>query len=394
MKRETLMYQSQHFVANDQTGTNPSAWTRVETTRLRRRLAIKVLGTATLFAGLSFSSVLHAGTDCDAYVPSCGDGICDCGSCDAGSICDMSSDMGSGGCDCGNCGSKSLMKDNPLFKSLDFVAGGIEKVLGLDRCGTAGCGHSTCDSGCGCASSEMESYHFAPEAPMAIPTPMHAEPLIPAPAPVMSSPRVTHPRLPSVPPIAVEQETIQPRMTEPRIVEPAVVPDPVFRDPEPQIQQAPAPSPLPQQTLPQVPAPMPEPEAPEETSRMPLPTLEEENAMPLGDDLFNTDDVPVPAPKAREPEGSIFDALDDPFSDEEVRLRRPYGSVRPTSLKRYNSSRRSGQPSTGRQTRSSQRPTPNSNTIGSGLRPVSHEESVQLKPLGSRRVLAPYRASR
>ncbi|MCA9139133.1 MAG: hypothetical protein KDB00_20310 [Planctomycetales bacterium] len=109
--------------------------------------------------------------------------------------------------------------------------------------------------------------------------------------------------------------------------------------------------------------------------------------------LVPTESKPRTLPKPKienqpEPnkEGSIFDTLDnldDPFQEDAARLRREYGSIRPTG------------------NRSATGSAPQS--IGSGLRPakeieslrpVSHEESIVLKPIGQRRILAPYRPSR
>tara|TARA_R110002049_G_scaffold2750_4_gene21973 strand:- start:146656 stop:147849 length:1194 start_codon:yes stop_codon:yes gene_type:complete len=219
---------------------------------------------------------------------------------------------------CDSCGSRdAAMKKCLIYKSLDALAGGIESVLGLDE--SAGCDEMGCDDACDAATmSEMmfpienagpvhmhhsKPIHMLPSAPSHIPppAPRHtpAPSAVPLP-PAMPTPIESAPRNPS------GQHLGTPSMQ---------------------------PTPLPRTTAPSTPAPRtPAP-------RTPAPRTPAPRAIPQ----------PTPAPQAEpKQEGSLFDALEDPFSDDEVQNYRPYRNVRPSGyLQRAgsaNSYRRAGAP--------------------------------------------------
>lgn len=91
-------------------------------------------------------------------------------------------------CDCG----PRVKWPKPIYKALDAVAGGIEKVLGLDKihCGPgcdAGCDEVFCDDGCDAAtlyelSQPSEPQYFHQPQPIAPAAPVHQAPrAVPAP---------------------------------------------------------------------------------------------------------------------------------------------------------------------------------------------------------------------
>ena len=393
--------------------------------------------------------------DCDTYVPSCGNGLCDCGNCDSAQMARVNA------CNCGKCGSKPFrlnLKKTVVFRALDSVAGGIEHVLGLDSCGTAGCRckdgscGSTCDSGCdsGCAAMPMGT-----AVPLAAPMQMVPHslesaapmPMTPTPAPMIvqprSAPRQMNRSLPTVPPLDLEM-TPRAEMTAPRIVEPqtesmprttdsAPPLTPIPRQADPPVETQPLPNATDsigeRQTMPEAEA-QPEPPQPDVTQPIPdvqpglnMPMPNPAETQPRGtqpreiqpretqprtrprindpNDIFN--ELPeTPTPRPREPrpnteprEGTIFDMLDDPFGDS-ARLRRS-PTVRPASHGVRSSQRYSPIYPRGRGSMSSAQP------IGTGLRPamsvdelrpVNHLEPVQPPAPSKKRVLAPYRKSR
>lgn len=288
-----------------------------------------------------------AGTPCDALPHAC----------DAGA------------CDCGTCRSPHLRCQNPILQTLDTVAGGIEKIFGLDRCTSAGCTSASCGSSCcdgGCDAGLPMVFERSP-------TPIEHHHHHDA-APEKTSPRHASPSLPIVPPLAPAPS--QPKMTKPRIVTPDAAPallEPEAREVAPRVPEMTAPRLVPTEMQPRT---LPEPK-----------------------------NEVQPEPKK---DGSIFDALDnlddldDPFQEDAARLRRQYGSIRPTGLRSSTAkipAYRTALPP------QNDRPAPRllPQPVGSGLRPamtieplrpVSHEEPIDVNPMGTRRILAPYRASR
>lgn len=306
------------------------------------RTAFSLFGLVATVTFFSVPSTVQAGTPCDAIRSEC--------------------------CQCGNCGKPSL-KSNPIYRTLDTVAGGLEKAFGLDRCGKCSCDATACDACCDSAIG------LAPISTQ--PKPMQAAP---APQPKHTT-RKSAPRLPSVPPLDPQSQEIKPRMTEPRIVNPQA--------------ELPLPPPAPKQTTPK----MTEPRlVPNDATEVEQPIL------PMPNDAVPSDKNTAPAPKD---DGSIFDALDnldnldDPFKEDTSRVKRPYGSIRPTGL-RSTSPLPSYRPA-----RHIHGPAPAGQApkqpVGSGLRPaltveplrpVSYEQPVPVAPSNSRRVLPPYRRSR
>ena len=78
-------------------------------------------------------------------------GPCDCVGCDAGA-CDGMSACDSGGCQVAG------PPNGPIFHALEAVAGGIEKLMGFDKCPkTCGCDSMGCDSCDGAMMHEMSA---------------------------------------------------------------------------------------------------------------------------------------------------------------------------------------------------------------------------------------------
>ena len=181
---------------------------------------------------------------------------------------------------CETCGTPdSAMKNCLIYKSLDALAGGIEKVLGLDK--SSRCDEFGCDDACDAASMHEL---MLPMAPMQIESaaPTHVHP-----------PARTH-----------------------------VSPAPMYGDSTPYI---PTPHYVPErQYAPSVPSPVPnEVEIP---SAMPPAGSETIEVMPPTHEA-----IPQPTPESQpNKDGSLFDALDDPFRDDEARTYRPYRNVRPS----------------------------------------------------------------
>ncbi|QDT03455.1 hypothetical protein K227x_18390 [Rubripirellula lacrimiformis] len=213
-------------------------------------------------------------------------------------------DGGSGGCGCGKCGGglnlpkiprihlpKINMKRTLVYKALDGVAGGIEKVFGLDQC-HSGCGTPTCDDGCDAA---MLGELVVPMPPQmhtyAEPMHMHSDSVyegsvhhnsghhgssnVVQPHANTHGHAVESPQWQQTPPVVAPQTKMQ--MSQPRIT--------------------------PQASRPQV-APIPKSNAPMNRRAVPAPAIPEDK--------------------------SLFDALSDPFSDDEVSVRR-IQTVRPSS---------------------------------------------------------------
>lgn len=158
------------------------------------------------------------------------------------------------GCD-GACGSR---KGNLVYRSLDAVAGGIEKLFGLDQCrdnDACGCGcHSSCHATSYDPSLPPTSYTPAPH-------PSHHHP-VPPPV-VMPQSKHAGP---------MHQHSHKPTMTQPTMTRPRLVPTParplVTPLSDPTLRSAPSASPA----TPAVPAPMSD----RNTSDTPNPFLDDE----------------------------------------------------------------------------------------------------------------------
>lgn len=230
------------------------------------------------------------------------------GDCGCEVTCDVCPTTEACGCE-NSCGCDR--KNNCVYKALDAVAGGIEKLFGLDKCGKSDCDTMLCDDGCDAMLMEELMMPAPPQAHYSQPShghshsthshsthghsthahsyPQHVEaaPLPPSPpiiqsAPVYSEPaestgsalRMTQPRM--VQPRAVAPRSVQPRSMQPRSME---------------------------QSLPAEPEPR----------SLPVP-----------------ESTPNAAPEAEGEGGSLFDALSNPFGDDEARVRLPR-PVRPSS---------------------------------------------------------------
>lgn len=402
------------------------------------RFAVGLMRGSVLGGVFAISSVAipaitaSAGTPCDTYIPSCGGGLCDCGKCEIQAPI----------CGCGKCGKSKLFRHNPLYRTLDTLAGGIEKVLGLDQCkvGCDSCGDDSCDSGNWMMSA-------LPMLPLAQPSRSAPIPVPLVPATRLKSPSTASPRLPTVPPLETEPskprefqpQVLKPRISQPRIVSPRPeparklensVPEAAPQKLEPLRNEPLQPEPLsPRPTEPaQQPRESPAPESlapsPQETTG-PAPRMTEPRIVPgessstpseleiFGGDAQATDALNSPPAKttpdatpAPPKKGSLFDALDDlddPFSEDAARLSEPYQQIRPTGYRSTGIPRRSYRPVYPLPAKTQRHVQPNHKVIGSGLRPadrvellrrVSHEQPIEPQAAVGRRVLAPYRASR
>ena len=309
-------------------------------------------------------------------------------------LCGAESIVGCDSCDsCDSCVAKPRKKlGNPIFSTLDAIAGTVEGIMGFDKCGTSGCDSGLCDSGCddGCDAAMMselmmpsppsytpDSYQVVPHAPAVIsPAPRMAPRAVPVvPAPSMSTPRVVSP--------APRMAQPRMRMTEPMIMTPRATDtsprmyDSVPREAAPRT-TAPRTT-TPRETAPRVTAPrdtaprntaprdaepvdrlpniQPEPDV---LPDMPTPDTAPRNTAPRNTAPRNTaprntaprnttprNTAPRTTPPADDGGGSLFDTLGtDPFGDDEVRaLPKPYRSVRPSNYRMPNQRRTNAQPS-------------------------------------------------
>lgn len=243
-----------------------------------------------------FASLAAAGI-CLAIAPATLGAGCNCGCENSGNTSRTSS------CDCG-C-SAGLGKRNLLYRTLDTFAGGVEKALGLDKCRSC-CGAARCDDGCGCddgcdaATDDL----WVPMPPELSSDHSHAPP-VPfesGPGPILdftppTGPNQWHQPGPSMAPAPRTQM----RLTEPRLG--------------------------------------PRTDSGQHLGKGILDAQESDSVeppvrMPEPDPGFKRRTIPgpaVPAPKVDpEEEDSLFDALPDPFGDDDVRIRR-FQPVRPSN---------------------------------------------------------------
>ncbi|MFK8112911.1 MAG: hypothetical protein AB8B91_11945 [Rubripirellula sp.] len=239
-------------------------------------------------------------------------------------------------CDC-----SCKKKPNLVYKALDSVAGGIEKLFGLDKCGKSDCDNIVCDDGCDAMMMEElmmpsppvihdsapihQHHHHSHSAPMP-PAVQHSAPVIQS-APVYTGPaekvhvkpmgpnqweqpsqptadpstsnrmEMTQPRM--VQPRAVQAREVEPRATQPRAVQPREVQRQPMVDPDSKLDSGNAPEAA---NAPQVPIPE---------------TMPRNNA-------------PAPQVEDAEEGGSLFDTLSNPFGDDEARIKLPR-PVRPSN---------------------------------------------------------------
>ncbi|TWT52861.1 hypothetical protein Pla22_04890 [Rubripirellula amarantea] len=248
---------------------------------------------------------------CEMEMPTCGSEI---------STCD------------GGCGTPS--KHNPIYRSLDAVAGGIEKLFGLDK-RHKGCDESYCDA------------MMMGEVMMPMPQSgtIYASPT-PAPSPIHHGHSHAAPMSPPLPPAevpstgSIEVQPKGPRQWQSSPMSKArLVPTPSqgqhLGRPQASRQPIVDPTPATQSRSHQWPALTDQPE-----SRS---SIGSGVASPVPEPMSDT---PQPrrdaAPETSDEGESLFDALSNPFSDDEVHVRR-YQAVRPSN---YQSSRPVPSPST------------------------------------------------
>lgn len=279
---------------------------------LRRGLRGAIAGLAVAIAGgaIVAPARLHA---CDC---GCETGACDSLSCDSGS------------CDCETGASRSVrlgfdMRKTPVYKTLDLLAGGIERVLHLDEDSDIGCdeGGESCDDACD-AAMIME---LSAPLPSPAPQPIHrhvqpTSPAIPAPAPAdrIIAPNSIQPSMPRVPapimPAPIDSEPLQ--FSQPRTSASGLVPAPIesAAPNAPRTELAPAELPDPRQA----------PAGDSSEPRLPAPILDRErNALPNGGDIIE--------PGLDE---STDPFLDDPFQSTPLGRQTMGSGLRPVQYQR------------------------------------------------------------
>ena len=278
-------------------------------------------------------------------------------------------DSGPVGCDSCSGGAKTA---NPIFRTLDSLAGGIEAMMGFDKCGSCGsggCDDASCDDACDAAMIQELSIPYpqahAPvpaPAPAPFPIPSYAPPqtvqpyVAPAQPHVIAPAPIIHSAPRTVAPIQTAPRAVAPvpltdmRMSEPTIVSPQSVPfeempsaseREQYQDYNPEISDSNA-------------LPMPPAEVPMDR----MPTQEPELPIAPTPDVAPNAPVPAPVPNPADPtpqtfpddDGGLFDSLEEPatgnpFGDDEVRLPEPYRSIRPSNFRKPSSPSTPVQPS-------------------------------------------------
>lgn len=138
--------------------------------RQRPRLLLRFTFAASISAGLTLSSTSVLASECG------------CNACGMAEV-SMSDPCG---CDA------AAKKHNPLFRTLDALAGGIEKVLGLDKCKSShgGCDEALCDGGC----DASPYYEAMMPHPQSAPIMSESHSYQPVPPPPVVAPHQTSPR--------------------------------------------------------------------------------------------------------------------------------------------------------------------------------------------------------
>ncbi|NND96600.1 MAG: hypothetical protein HKN47_04645 [Pirellulaceae bacterium] len=264
----------------------------------------QVRRTSRALLGLAIASgmlLIHQTADaCDA----CDSGVVSCDSCDP---------------------SRSIgIPGNPIYRTLDAVAGRVEKLLAFDKCNTSGCDVGGCDiQGCDDAcDAAMIHELMVPMPPTSVPAPYVDANEYGSPdssnhsgldAPViMSEPVIVSPQIQShdAVPLRTEGQSFGDYNAMPYEAE-------TGQGALDAAQANPAtPDNAPIDRLPEVTIPTPDPSP---------------NATPPASNDNN--------------EGSIFDTLDDPFGDDARALPQPYRTIRPSNYRPSNQQRSNQQPS-------------------------------------------------
>lgn len=222
---------------------------------------------------------------------------CETAACDCGGI--ALPMMGDCGCD-GGARMACPPKHGPIYRSLDAFAGGIEKLLGLDKCRTGGCDTLSCDSAMGTMmpfeGHEISvvpyasgSHGFGGETEIYEESVEMASPRMPQTR--MSQPRMMAPRMPMQMSEPIIRSTPSPR--EPRDVRAGSLPT----EPRSRSGESIGSGVMPQSRAVPRAIPTPRPDVPRQQPK-------------------NTPAAP------KEEGGSLFDSLSDPFSEDEVRVKR------------------------------------------------------------------------
>ncbi|WP_442507341.1 hypothetical protein SH528x_006255 [Novipirellula sp. SH528] len=243
----------------------------------------------TLAATLATPAIPALASDCG-----CETAACDCG----GIALPLTGD-----CGCEGVANACPPKHGPIYRSLDAFAGGIEKLLGLDKCRTGGCDTVSCDSAMG--DMMMYDEHEVNIVPYSTEVPHYEDSVeIYGESVNRMAPRMPAPRMP------------EPRMMAPRM--PMQMSEPIIRS-SPSSHQ---PMDVRAGSLPMAPRSRGgdsigsgvAPQSRAVPRAIPTPRPETPRRAPQNNRA-------VPAPP-KEEGGSLFDSLSDPFSADEVRVKR------------------------------------------------------------------------
>ena len=312
----------------------------------RKRRSLRALLSVVAASGILFSAQIAAACD---YCESSYEGGCD--SCDAAGPGFVAPKL------------KMPSPGKAIFKTLDAVAGGIEKVMGFDKCSVGGGGcDASCDDGCDAA---LMNDLMMPMPPAYTPhtTSPHAYSVSPGPAPMMAAPRTVHPApIVSAPRVPAAPMGTQPRvhMSQPTIVSPYSEPYQTapstnareqyndFNSLPPEssnlapiedapIERFPETETTPRMTQPRMTQPrITQPRATQPRATQPRATQPRATQPRATQPRATQPRMPVPdkSPNPPSDEGSLFDSLgEDPFGNDEVRLPSPYRAVHPSNYR-------------------------------------------------------------
>ncbi len=281
----------------------------------RQRKAILQLAITGVIAAGTFvvTSTAFAGDGCG-----CEAAVCDCGCETADPSCGLELGPGCGmepmGIGCGlepmgiACGMEPMAKQScprkpgPIYRGLDALAGGIEKLFRLDKCNAGcGCDSASCDGGCG---FEMGGGGMIP---------VQSSPIYSESYPTNSGKQYVE----SAPRMAAPHDSA-PRMSAPRMASPHIP----MQMSEPRIRSTPAPREPMDNPAGSFSAPrstVPRSTVPRSTRAVPVPRAEPPTQRT----------VPTPSNDPSSKGESLFDTLSDPFTEDDARIERN-ATVRPT----------------------------------------------------------------